>query len=57
MPWKGTVLLLCVHAQMRIGKSDIGKAFGVFINNGRGGKSMGCETYWPYGTYMWLQLL
>ena len=47
MPWEQTMLLLCVHAQMRIGKSDIGKAFCVFTNNSHGGKTMGCETDWP----------
>ena len=57
MPGEGTMLLLCVHAQMRIGKSEIGKAFCVFITNSHGGKTMGFETEWPSGTYMWLQLL
>ena len=47
-------VVISVHAQMRIGKSDLGEAFCVFINNSHVGKTMGCETYWPSSTYMWL---
>ena len=50
------VVIMCactnVHWQIRHWKGIC-----VFINNSHGGKPIGSETDWPYGTYMWLQLL